>query len=448
MNSLKIFSQILFVGLLFCANCELTPVDLCRNGIHDKTNGETGIDCGTPWKPCREVDTFKEMVIIDTAVVNHLEAKTGHLSFGHLINNMTTPSVSKEDLVLSFLQSWEKEQKINTFPVTPRSDVKNLLIKPWMTADGQADVPIEEWIVNLDNAPFKLLAVVNRMDLIQIEEDSIKNSGEGRFVFCAIGPNKRLLPFTIIFEYQLPILDTAQIYPLASKWHALGERETFDSSYIAQLIEITEAFVGKNVMPNKPNGNALNQIRTNEVAMSFPWELREFNIDARQGIFKEVTRKMTPDISLNGSPLLSKFVQEHKIAIDSGNFTIPLTYDGQPFLGGSCPTNTSSFQWNIPGVNRETVKKFSIKTCNGCHAGDTGTPFTHIGPSSSFSKPARLSSFLMGDEMDVRVLFMHKRFLKIDQFGTTNDTMRVAAMSHKEKISIEELIKKRANNVH
>lgn len=450
MNFLKIFSQVLFVCLLFCAQCDVESVDLCSNGILDTENGEKGIDCGTQCKPCRQVNISKEMVIIDTAVVNHPEAKIGRLSFGHLIRNMTTSTVTKEDLILSFLQSWQQEQTINGFAVKPRDVVNNLIIKPWMKADGQSNIPIEEWEIDLDNAPFKLLAVVNRMDLLRVKENKVTNSGEGRFVYCVVSPDKRLLPFTIIFEYQLPIQDTTHIFPWASKWHALGESEIFDSSYVEQLIQVTEGFTEKNIMLSKPNGSTLNQIRTNEVAMGFPWELREFNIDSTKGIFKEVTRKMTPDFSLNGSSLLTKFVQEHEDAIMSGQFTIPLTYDNQPFLGGSCPTNTSSFQWDIPGVRGELIKRFSIKTCNGCHAGDTKTPFTHIGPSPTrnLSEPAFVSNFLKGEEMSIRIQFMHKQFLKIQEFGMVNDSSKVAVMSLRKQVSIEELIRQRANNVH
>ncbi len=450
MNLAKIISKTLFISFLFCVSCDIPPVDLCSNGILDLENGEIGIDCGgINCEACRQVDTFKEMVIIDTAVVNHPEAKIGRLSFGHLIRNMTTDAVTKEDLILGFLQSWEREQTINNFTVAPRPRINERIIKPWMEADGQAGSPIDEWKINLDNAPFKLLAVVNRLDLLKVKEGRVTNSGEGRFVYCAVDSNNRPLPFTVIFEYQLPILDTTQIFPLVSKWHNLGAHETFDSSYVEALIAVTENFVGKNVMPTKPNGNALNQIRTNEVALSGPWELREFNLDRTEGIFKEVTRKMTPDFSLNGSQLLTKFIQENEEAIRTGQFTIPLVYDGQPFLGGFCPTNSSSFKWNAPGVSRELIDKFSIKTCNGCHGGDTGTPFTHIGPPSTLHEPASVSTFLMGEEMSNRLRLMHEHFLKIQEFNIANKpSSRTVAMPLEKQISIEELIRRRANNVH
>jgi hypothetical protein len=42
--------------------------------------------------------------------------------------------------------------------------------------------------------------------------------------------------------------------------------------------------------------------------------------------------------------------------------------------------------------------KFSLNTCNGCHAGETGTPFTHVFPRAA-GVEAKLSDFLTGANM-------------------------------------------------
>ena len=38
---------------------------------------------------------------------------------------------------------------------------------------------------------------------------------------------------------------------------------------------------------------------------------------------------------------------------------------------------------------------FSLQTCNGCHAGETTTPFTHVFP-TPFGAAAGLSGFMTG----------------------------------------------------
>ena len=71
---------------------------------------------------------------------------------------------------------------------------------------------------------------------------------------------------------------------------------------------------------------------------------------------------------------------------------------GMPFLGGSAPMPSPSFFWTAPGLVPGEFcarHKLSLNTCNGCHAGETSTPFTHVGPRSQ-NFPASLSGFLLG----------------------------------------------------
>jgi len=43
--------------------------------------------------------------------------------------------------------------------------------------------------------------------------------------------------------------------------------------------EYDRPVVVRNAAPTKGNGSAINQIRTNEIALRSPWELREFTLD-------------------------------------------------------------------------------------------------------------------------------------------------------------------------
>ena len=443
MNYIKlVVSFSLAIYLLASSTCIDPPLDrLCFNSLLDE--GEDGIDCGGPCKDCRPVIPFKELVIIDTSVVNHQAALTGRLSFKHLIENMTNDTISSKELVLSFFKSWQQEQQINTFKVPARKRIKDSILEPWKIADGQPGVSDDDWNMNLDNAPIRLLAIVNRMDLQRLNDDgSIKNAGEGRFVFCTLNERRDPMQFTIIFEYELPARDSLQVFEWASMWHDLGAHDSFDSSYVADLISLTDGFVSKNRTPNKPNGNAINQIRTNEIAIGAPWELREFNISSNNGLFKEVPRKMTPDFSFNNSNTLSNFIIENTESIRNGEFTIDSLFAGKPFLGGNCPT-PFGFKWSAPRVEQELVDLFSIETCNGCHAGNTGTAFTHINPREA-SRPAGLSDFVKDKEIPIRAQIFQKGFLGIQDVITMRDTNITFSMP----ILIEDELKKRRNRSH
>ena len=75
---------------------------------------------------------------------------------------------------------------------------------------------------------------------------------------------------------------------------------------------------------------------------------------------------------------------------------VPLEFEGQPFLAGSAPIPNAAFIWNAPGLEcSEERQQFSLNTCNGCHAGETSTPFFHVAPRSSGTESA-LSQFLTG----------------------------------------------------
>ena len=51
----------------------------------------------------------------------------------------------------------------------------------------------------------------------------------------------------------------------ANAWHALGALPFPSEEYNAALQAITERFAGRGAMPGRPNGSALNQLRTNEI---------------------------------------------------------------------------------------------------------------------------------------------------------------------------------------
>jgi hypothetical protein len=76
---------------------------------------------------------------------------------------------------------WETAQQVNDQSVLERLQIRNKIIIPWENASGGPHAPL-----NLAKAPFRLLAIVNRIDL----RDNFAygggggSAGEARFVFC------------------------------------------------------------------------------------------------------------------------------------------------------------------------------------------------------------------------------------------------------------------------
>lgn len=98
--------------------------------------------------------------------------------------------------------------------------------------------------------------------------------------------------------------------------------------------------------PSKPNGNAINQLRTNEIAIGgVPWELREFNI-LNSGQLEIVPVKQTPSsgppvpADLKNSAVVRDYINQFEPAILNDSYKVPLTFPvGRPFLGGSSLNN-------------------------------------------------------------------------------------------------------------
>ncbi len=364
----------------------------CNNGIKD--GNEEGVDCGGSCEPCHSVIAANELLIKNLEVVNSPEALSGRLSFGALINNMATDEISAKEILLSLLNSWKTDQVINAVTIPRRPAIDIAITNNWKKLDGQENVSNEAWVINWANAPFRLTGITNRIDL-KDDAQPVVRAGEGRFTYCVI-LNNDPLEFNWIFEYNLPSSSNRETIEWAKRWHNLSKLDNKSPEFLNNLISVTELFTGKNAMPNRPNGNAISQVRTNEVAIGGTWELREFNL-MPSGLFEEVTRKQTPDLSLQGSPGLTQFALQNEQGILDGDIAFPNFFGGAPFLAGNCQTLVDTFKWEVPNVSEELRSTLSILSCNGCHGGEfENTDFTHIKP-RSFSEPAELSLFMEED---------------------------------------------------
>jgi hypothetical protein len=361
--------------------------------INDPSVVGTG-DPTRTWDPCTGVGT-----------------QLGAFTFGRLMTEMANQpmtGINPSAFVMQWLQTWQANQTINTFNVPARVNINTQIINPWLAASGGASL-------NLGLAPFRLLAIVNRLDLRTGSGGyggSTGNAGELRFVFGAVlrsGRTCQLLPFTVILEYGVPIRGCVSVRSWAQQWVNLNSLVLGSAAYNAALQAITDQVVLRNAAPGKPNASALNQLRTNEIAIGSPWELRQFNLRAPVDVLHETPVFQTPDNRFNaadpgwsGSTLLDTFITS-----TPAGATVPTSFLGTPFLGGASPVtgNNVGYFWKTRTLDLDPSHignwndrrfQFSLNTCNACHAGETRTPFTHINPTTPLGSPAALSGFLTG----------------------------------------------------
>src|SRR6185369_1358769 len=129
--------------------------------------------------------------------------------------------------------------------------------------------------LNLDIAPYRLLAIVNRIDLGETATGSSTygtvtgmpvTSGELRFIFGVVQPNPwgggteatcGRKHFTTIFEYGVPITGCSSVVDWAKQWTQLQAFPGFTAAYLAQLQTMTESVVTHGAAPSKGNQNAI-----------------------------------------------------------------------------------------------------------------------------------------------------------------------------------------------
>jgi hypothetical protein len=239
----------------------------------------------------------------------------------------------------------------------------------------------------------------------------------------ANGNFQNFFSMTVILEFSLPLkapFDTPVKW--ANKWHELDSIDpaTSPSTFNAKLQEITDVFSVRNAFVGRPNGSAINQIRTNEIAMGSPWQLREFNMTPA-GVMAPATTKNSPNHDLvSDSQELRDFINQNP-SLNSTNDTsffslqMPTTFNGLLFAGGKADEAPGFFssRWELsPTETQDTsvaIDNFGLLTCNGCHmenkkSGDIAfynvmpTTFTNNRATGAPDGTGKLSDFmLLGD---------------------------------------------------
>ncbi|ANB17273.1 Putative lipoprotein [Dokdonella koreensis DS-123] len=328
----------------------------------------------------------------------------GAWTFNRLMTDMANQpltGVHPADFVEAWLKSWLTTQNVNTFDIEKRTQMLDQVLAVW-PRDSKGRLILKE-------SPMRLLAIVNRLDLRKNTVYGGGSAGEGRFVFGVMRRQERggceVLPFTVILEYGIPLERCEEIRAFGQQWHDLDALVLGSPGYNAALQDITDQFATANAAPHKPNGSAINQVRTNENALDRLWELREFHLDPHTSHLLTASTELTPHrATYNPTPLphtttrLADFINLNEVDILANNYVVPEIFMGKPFLTGASlnPDTSASSVWDHPAViNNDARHMLSLNTCDSCHGGETQTKFLHVEP-RNMGAPSGLSRFLVG----------------------------------------------------
>lgn len=382
----------------------------------------------------QDIDIERVLMITDLKVVEHPiytdpKSPAPYWTFKHLMTQMSG-KVPPSKFVENWLNQWLEDQTVGHGVAVARSAMNDLIIAPWRKASGGGKL-------DLNKAPFKLLAIVNRMDLRSVDGTEVRSAGEGRLVFGMLDSEGKPLGrgFYIIFEYNLAASNLHELNQWARKWERLQAHPIESRRYSDELSKITRSFTDRQLGPDK-HSFYLNQVRTNEVALGRPWELREFKIIQDQPTLTQVPVAGTPDF---------EFFNNTKQGRQTLGAILQLM-DGLPdsILGSSAPT-PFGVPWKPANVTSDQRHQFALFTCSGCHHTETDALFTHIAfPEDnnlpdSLGNQAALSGFLTGikvkDPLDDSITrkFNDLERRQIDFAELLNDTRKGRMPSDGEK---------------
>lgn len=337
-----------------------------------------------------------------TGVIQPYGNMAGPWSFQTLVGNMSgsTNATVRQAFISNWLKTWHNEAPPNTvkhfdgptvpFAIQGRTALKGA-VSTFQDNLWDQDDPTSLVLAKL---PFRLLGIFNRIDLAGQSAYGPTNSAEIRFVFgllkktgptsCAPSDDQ----LTVILEYAVPSLTCTALRTSAQGWKVLDNFDPADPQYRALLEIFTNTVTLINANPTKPNGSAIGQVRTNEVALGLPWELREWRIDGplTGAALKPNTVKDTPDAQFNFTPAMN--------GITLGGVPISLVASSIQYGPTSNPPNPP---WDSSPV-WEMNKRFEIsnKTCSGCHEGETLTDFTMVKSNGPLNIAAELAAFMTG----------------------------------------------------
>lgn len=304
------------------------------------------------------VDPEREILIRDRSVIEDPERSLDPCdvgaeplppwSFGKLMQNVANQAEAPDAsaFVLAWLNTWRRVQKVNGHQLLP-VPIDQFVTVPWLARSGGERL-------DLTIAPFRLVAIVNRIDLA--EKDG---KGEFRMEYVATNVFCQPIRFWVIFEFELPVECHDGLVALAQRWHALGDLE-FGEEYNAALREITDEL----------SSARLKHVNSLEVEASVgEWNYRSFAVV--DGSLVNVPLFQSPDVFDQDNPDLISWVNANQQAILEDRHVVPTE-----LLGG----DTRNLDWTGDGFEDplEVRHHFAMGTCNGCHGGETATFFVQM----------------------------------------------------------------------
>ncbi len=321
-----------------------------------------------------------------------------------------------------WLDSWQKLTSVGNAqaPVSARPALRGVLLDPWLGGeaagaatiearlyapspegddgssppapdagaspgpllDPYGSLPPEVWAA----APFRLLAIVNRVDLAV--EACGSAAGELRYVYTATDASgEQALDLSVIVEIPYPSTRSAASW--ARSWREMAAKPPGperDGALLALTREVT-----LEADPLRA------RVRTNEAALSEgPWQMREFQLESSSAgelDLRQVPLAFTPRADADLGQLAEQLLSSSADVLGGGS-ALP-----ESLRAGAAEMSDADFSWRVPGISERLRSAFSSTTCIGCHAGDTKTErFQHIAPGASPGAPARLSRFLQDDD--------------------------------------------------
>lgn len=405
-----------------------------EDGVAGDGSDDVNDNCRTSWTGCSA----------------SMLPNQGHWTFGYMMAAMAGTSDPNSPVAKSFAWNWLKMWLAPQQPnpaktaAAPRTAIMENLIRPWLDVSKCPSTATPDTLatctLDLKQAPFRLLAFVNRIDLPSVV--GYTAGGEFRVVFGAIGrepvahsgdPSNQTLNATVILEYTLPIVPGSATIPqsLLTWGTSLHELSSYDPedltqtlTYRSKLQAITDAIVGPNAFPPGPNHSAISHVRTNEIAFDCnrgslcngvapnpslaQWEMRQFKLNGAGGttgvFLVQDTVAQTPQSSDNNSAAINNQLTTNQTAIFNGDPAFGDNPTDNALLGNASqsPGGTTAIVWEknwLPTTPSQTQaqarSQFGFGTCNGCHYAETANQqgLFHIYPRDAGSESG-ISAFL------------------------------------------------------
>jgi hypothetical protein len=242
----------------------------------------------------------------------------GIYTFGNLMKNICNQSysgVAPKEFLKQWLKRWvDPGVTINGQAIPRRPYAFTFLIGPWIQAAGGGGAGYYDDFSNLatweqdwdacdedallEHAPFRLMAIANRIDLRGNTGylSTLSNAGETRFIFTLVAPfplapsgfpvtavgeppmgaDGSLLPdcaelldwkgMNVIIEYGNPFNERCLLKQWAQKWADLSSLSLGSTAYKDALEDILEPVIKADgaILRTNNNRSCLNQLRTNE----------------------------------------------------------------------------------------------------------------------------------------------------------------------------------------